>query len=547
MKVLYLAIITAAGIVAIIIPTAVFFFPSAMPGTYQHAESNALDLSGPTTDNPLGITASVVVEQDTSMMCPVKCTISPTPHLVLRSHSGAEFVGYRVCDGGSCKTGRLSDSINASLESIPQNYSGPTGLTPSDINLGDLPWQVGDTVHVIVKAFPVALQPNDILVRQPERTAVVDLGESKITGLGATEQQDLRQINQASIRKIVDLAQLNRTLAERPIDNFVGIIFGAFDWSHDGKFLVFSTNAGNPPSYLWVMSSDGKQTRIISTPKADSIYSPRISPDNRSVYYIGGYSQNGTWYQDIYRCGLENDSNNCQDLTLHSKIGAFDFIPSGNGLVFVENHSNTTFVRSFTFLVRHYNLLWLSDLDGKKQKLLFNGTQTFSGMSLSPDGNSMVFFDRDNPVRPEDNGTYMEYNLPGGGIPGPKPVYLALFSISQKNFTILDSSTDYVYGNFRWTNDGNYIMADKLFSSEMVEVKPEAYSSAGVVTLIPASDPKNQTVLYGLQTKPYAPTPKGLAISPDQKSIIFGIDTDYHGSEIQGRGIYRIDFGNPLP
>ncbi|MDE1841964.1 MAG: PD40 domain-containing protein [Thaumarchaeota archaeon] len=546
MKTLHLSILTTAGIVAIIIPTAVFFFPSAMSGTYQHVESDALDLSNPTTNNQLGITSSVIVEQDMDIMCPVKCTIVPTPHLVLRSHSGAEFVGYQVCDGGFCKTGRLSNSIDASLDNIPQNYSGPAGLIPSDINLGDLPWQVGDAVHVVVKAFPVVLQPNDILVRHTEKTAVVDLGESKITGLEPKERQDLRQINQTSIRKIVDLAQLNRTLAERPIDNFVGISFGAFDWSHDGKFLAFSTNAGNPPSYLWVMSSDGKQTRIIPTPKIDSIYSPRISPDDRSVYYIGGYSQNNTWYQDIYRCGLENGGNSCQDLTGHSKIGSFDFTPSGNSLVFVEDHSNTTSVRSFTSLVRHYNLLWLADLDGKKQKLLFNGTQPFSGMSMSPDGDTIVFSDQDNPVHPEDNGTYMEYNLPGGGIPSPKPVYLTLFSISQKNFTILDSSTDYIYDNFRWTRDGNYILADKLFS-EMVEVRPGAYAGAGLVTLIPVSDPKNQTVLYGLQIRPYMPTPEGLAVSPDQKSAIFGIDSDYYDSEIQGRGIYRIDLASPLP
>ncbi|MGI0087711.1 MAG: hypothetical protein ACREBI_07085 [Nitrosotalea sp.] len=374
-----------------------------------------------------------------------------------------------------------------------------------------------------------------------------DSYQKEFSVISGNNAQQEKQNQMASIKKVVGTGQLKEVLSGKPIDNFTGIIFGAFDWSHDGKFLAFSTNSGNPPSYLWVMSSDGRQTRIIDTPKVDSIYSPRISPDDGSVYYIGGYNKNGTQYQDIYRCGLESDDNSCQDLTGHSKISAFDFTPSGNGLVFVENHSNTTFVRSFTFLVRHYNLLWLSDLDGKKQKLLFNCTQPFSGMSLSPDGRTIVFFDSDNPVHPQDNGTYMKYNFPGGGIPGPKPVYLALFDMSQKNFTILDSSTDYVYGNFGWTSDGKYVISDKLFSHEMVEVKPETYSTAGLVTLVPVSDPKNQTILYGLQTGPYMPTPEGLAVSPDQKSVVFGMDTDYYDGEIQGRGIYQIDFANPLP
>src|SRR5574340_744241 len=144
--------------------------------------TNDLDLSNPTTENPLGIQAKVAMEKDTLISCIRKCDIPPTPHLILISEKGAQFVGYQVCDGASCKKDVLDNSLYAHLAQVPQNYSGAVGLEASHINLGNLPWSVGDTVHILVKAFPVTLQPNNIVIREPEKTMVIDFGESKIIG-----------------------------------------------------------------------------------------------------------------------------------------------------------------------------------------------------------------------------------------------------------------------------------------------------------------------------------------------------------------------------
>lgn len=182
MKTLHLSIITGSGIVITMISGIVFFFPSAISGTAERSESVNLDLSNITTENPLGIKAQVKMEVDTTISCPTKCTIPPTPHLVLTSEKGAQFVGYQVCDGVSCKKDNLDNSLYVHLVQVPQNYSGAVSLEASHINLGNLSWQVGDTVHVLVKAFPVTLQPNNVVTRELKKTMTVDLGQSKIIG-----------------------------------------------------------------------------------------------------------------------------------------------------------------------------------------------------------------------------------------------------------------------------------------------------------------------------------------------------------------------------
>jgi len=141
-----------------------------------------LDVLHATTDNPLGIKAQVTFEQDTAISCIQKCDMPPSLHLVLSSEEGAQFVGYQACDGISCKKDNLDNSLYVHLEHVPQNYSGATGFEASHIYLGDLPWQVGDMVHVVVKAFPVALQPNGTVIKEQEKMMTVDLGELEITG-----------------------------------------------------------------------------------------------------------------------------------------------------------------------------------------------------------------------------------------------------------------------------------------------------------------------------------------------------------------------------
>jgi len=197
MKTLYLSIIVGIPvIVAIAVGIVLLNSASYQPMCIEGRLSNGTcagpvaidlgitdsDLSHSTTDNPLGIKAQVIMERDTLISCIKKCDIPPTPHLVLSSEKGVQFVGYHICNGVSCKKDNLDNSLYVHLEHVPQNYSGAMGFEASHINLGDLSWQVGDMVHIAVKAFPVVLQPNGTLIREQEKMMTVDLGELKITG-----------------------------------------------------------------------------------------------------------------------------------------------------------------------------------------------------------------------------------------------------------------------------------------------------------------------------------------------------------------------------
>lgn len=184
MKTLHLVIITG-GSIGIIVTISVFTFFYVSPWTSITAVSDALDLSNPTNNNPLGIKAEVVMEPDRLISCPTKCVIPSTPHLVLTSNNGTQFVSYEVCNGNSCKKD-LTQYVYARMSDVPQNYTGTVALTPVPINLYDLSWKVGDTVHIIIKAFPVILQPYKDMIREPEKTMVVDLGDSKILGNSTT-------------------------------------------------------------------------------------------------------------------------------------------------------------------------------------------------------------------------------------------------------------------------------------------------------------------------------------------------------------------------
>jgi len=147
----------------------------------EYLSSIPLDFSNASNENPLGIEAKVVNEPDTAIMCPIEnCKIPPTPHLVLTSQKGSQFVGYEVCNGLSCKKDRLSDGLYVWLSNIPENYTGANSIMIGHINLGNLPWKKGDIVHIKVIAFPASLLENNVVIRQTDQIMIVDLGKSRI-------------------------------------------------------------------------------------------------------------------------------------------------------------------------------------------------------------------------------------------------------------------------------------------------------------------------------------------------------------------------------
>src|SRR6185312_10882154 len=259
MKTLHLVIITAIGIVAVI-TSGIFLlnYESVKPTCIEGRLPNGtcagpvamdlvltnLDLLHATTENPLGIKAQVIVEPDTTISCIKKCDIPPTPHLVLSSERGAQFVDYQVCDGISCKKDNLDNSLYVHLNHVPQNYSGAVSLETSHINLGDLSWNLGDSVHVIVKAFPVTLHPDSVVTRESEKTTVVDLGKSKIGGCSDPEQGNLSHDVESFTKRLqVENLVLRDTILKKfTDDSYCEFMSTSTVYTENGTYQVININ-----------------------------------------------------------------------------------------------------------------------------------------------------------------------------------------------------------------------------------------------------------------------------------------------------------------
>lgn len=161
MKTRFLIIIGCIVIVTII---GVFFYLSA----FSYFTPN-------TTENLYGIEARVMI-QSTYFSPPVqpKGPIEPQDALWFRYNTKlpVDLLEFTVCNGTSCITHYSGNGPpSPELSGYPEKWAGGT--------LGDMPWKVGDVVHIWVKASPVVSE-NEKLQRLNNTVSNIDLGESKI-------------------------------------------------------------------------------------------------------------------------------------------------------------------------------------------------------------------------------------------------------------------------------------------------------------------------------------------------------------------------------
>jgi hypothetical protein len=349
-----------------------------------------------------------------------------------------------------------------------------------------------------------------------------------------------------SIEKLSDFYSIRNVQNPNDIGNDFGIASGNFDWSHDGKIITFSMSGMTPVTSIWTMTLDGKQISNLHIPiEFNGIGSIHFSPSDDSIYFVGQYNNKSETYQDIFRYGLYNDT--CSFVTKGLNLQAFDFMPDGN-IVYLESHSNSTRLEKdrSLFLIKHYNTLWLAHSDGTKIKPLYNGTEFFSQMATSPDGTKIVSVFDEDPNHPGSNGTDLEDMLRLGPMEGMGKSYLALYDINKKNFTILDQLTNgEYYSNPKWV-DYNTILFVKLLHQCVQDKAPGTQSCpAGLLELMTISDNMSK-MIYGNQAEPYTAPLVGFTISPDGRSIIFGINYDYSNNDVNGKGIYEMTFDKPL-
>jgi hypothetical protein len=84
------------------------------------------------------------------------------------------MMGYNICNGILC----IHDDNERYSAHDPKNFDKPQKWAGT--SLGDLPWNVGDTVHIRVKVQPVMISEDGAIIPLDDPILFVDLGESKI-------------------------------------------------------------------------------------------------------------------------------------------------------------------------------------------------------------------------------------------------------------------------------------------------------------------------------------------------------------------------------
>jgi len=316
------------------------------------------------------------------------------------------------------------------------------------------------------------------------------------------------------------------------------------DWNYDENLLAFGVNAGAPVSYLWTMNATGKGLEQADIPIEFNSIS-YIHINGNSVFFIGQYNSKNETYQDIFRYDISNKTYSF--VTQDSHVRSMDFMQNGN-IIYVESHSNSARLEPNEplFLIKSYNVLWMASPDGHKIKPIYNGTQLFDDMALDHDGNRIAFVSSDDPLHPTSNGTdIVNFASIGGPLRSDNYFYFAIFDMNTKEFTILDKADNENFANLKWL-DGDHILYEKL-TRNCVQGKISGTQScpAGLLELMTLSDHVSQLV-YGNQVAPYTAPLEGITVSPDGRSIIFGINDNYSNNDVNGKGIYEMTFDKPL-
>ncbi|MDE1764771.1 MAG: PD40 domain-containing protein [Thaumarchaeota archaeon] len=347
------------------------------------------------------------------------------------------------------------------------------------------------------------------------------------------------------IQKLVDDKTMWKLIHPKNNEKEEYVVTEGMDWSDDGKLVAFGVNAGAPVSYLWTMNTTGEDMEPANIPiEFNAVSYVHVSENGNSVFFVGQYNSKNETYQDIFRYDVKNKTY--LFVTRDSHVGSVGYMPDGK-IIYVAGHSNATRLEKNTsiFLIKHYDVLWLADQDGQKIKPLYNGTQLFDGMTVSPDDSRIAFVSGEDPLHPSSNGTDI-VNFASLGPPTANNYsYLAVFDINTREFTVVDKVTNEEFADLKWLSD-DLILYETMTHHCVQDKTPGSQSCpTGLLDLMTVSSHKSQ-IVYGNQEEPYAAPLVGATISPDGRSLIFGINYDYSNGIIDGKGIYRIDFDKPL-
>jgi len=148
-------------------------------------------------------------------------------------------------------------------------------------------------------------------------------------------------------------------------------------WTSDGKEIVFASRRGGSNYGLWKISTtDGVLERLTANER--DIYSPAISRQGNRLSYTQSMSDANVWQLDLAK-------NKPQDQQLHQLIASTleengpQYSPDGKRIVFASRRSG-----SFE--------IWICDADGRNPRQLTNIGGALTGTPRwSPDSRQIVF------------------------------------------------------------------------------------------------------------------------------------------------------------
>lgn len=270
------------------------------------------------------------------------------------------------------------------------------------------------------------------------------------------------------------------------------------------------------------------------------ISAPRISPSDDSFLFVGQYNdQNGTTHEDLLKYSIIDQR--LTQITNKVPVDSYAWMPDGH-ILYAEIHTVTNCLdpsdptRAAPCTkesVQYISTLRLADSDGRTITVLYNGTNRFHDMDISPDGKKIVSIDV--------SGTM-------GHVLSTLHYKLTIFDLEKKDLRVILESSDTSYMTPRWSPDGKFILYAALINQQVQGRTPGiTWSPAGWLSMISVYDPSVNEVIFGSPTTAYTPPPWGLAVSPDGRFIVFGITYDVFVGGVDGAGVYLIELSRPIP
>jgi len=145
------------------------------------------------------------------------------------------------------------------------------------------------------------------------------------------------------------------------------------NWSLKDGSLVYIRNYAST-SEIWTRSADGKRNTLLvkSTRGAQSLSTPRFSPDGRAV----AYAESGSLFTILAEGGRPVE-------IFHDKLGtvvAVDWSPSGDSIAFIERIGSD------------FKILRVASSGGAPATVSGNADRTFFDLHWSPDGKWLACF-----------------------------------------------------------------------------------------------------------------------------------------------------------